>query len=194
MKTKVNWLIAITLFTLVPVLLLIGSIKKEREVAWKLRLLQQSGRQVRATEVHTQETGQGPRELPSYYVRYRFLPLERNEDDEGSKGTDSATFPIVTDQAMKEFLADTPWVWGEARISLDLKRTIEAGNERVITYLPDMPDINTIGQITNERISNEWKSNSDIQIAIIWLGVTPIVLLLTILRKKFFAARRENAG
>ena len=151
--------------------------KVEWDRAEVLRRLQKNGHQVRAADVQMHERGKSV--LGTIHVRYRFLPLERHEI-EPTKIDDPTTGPIDMNQVAKqveelkrwaEVERNNPWIWAQGSISSDVRDAITMRGERMVTYLPEMPEVNCIGPLTDERISKEWRSNPTfVVIPLIWLA------------------------
>ena len=124
------------------------------------------------------------------YVRYRFLPVGRPEmlpepqiattlpDGRGSIDLDKS---IAHDQAMLDWFEREknyhPWIWGGHRISGSLRAALERREQRIVTYLPEAPQINAIGTLSEERIAGEWRSNPVFAIVAICVGLMFLVAI-----------------
>jgi hypothetical protein len=172
-------------------------VHQERQWAITLRELQRRGVQVRAAEVHidNRSSHQGN------YVTYRFLPVGRPEmlpqprfnpatQPDGSIDADQT---IEQMRQMQEWsqkaLHYHSWIWGECRISSATRDDIAAHGDRLVTYLPDAPQINVIGKLTDARIASEWQSNPIFLAVAIYLG---LVLIIAVARRA--TAKRTEAS
>jgi hypothetical protein len=133
--------------------LLIG-LRNAREQRNVLRELRQRGHQVRPTAV---DLNQSNGRHSSYSVSYRFLPDLQNANE----------------RARREKSND-PWIRGGHALSYDLYQTLALGNERIVTYLPEAPSINVIGEVTEERISQVGLRNPILWAAGIFLAITAV--------------------
>jgi hypothetical protein len=131
---------------------------------------------------------------PSYFVTYRFLPHEREElthppkidVEEATQPADPAAVQRSIERTLKQMEAVQRWVeqaerrdlwiWGGHRISSALRERIAMRDDRMVTYLPDAPSVNAIGQLTDERIATEWRSNPTFLVAGPWVVLLPFVM------------------
>ena len=156
----------------------------EWEWAQTLRRLQRDGRQVRALQVHVNQSAR-PR---GNYVTYRFRPPEWEEQERRRQPRASATTPSTAPATAEEVMALLKEVdgmgLGRSRPPNDvtsghrLSRRVRESDEfrdSIVTYLPDVPGVSAIGKLDDERVTSEWRGNPVFVVVPVWLL---IVLLL----------------